>query len=405
MNSLARSAVAKERHVSVDSFRGLAALAVVCAHIQCGIEFADISSTDEVHQSIGALLLYLFRGSSAYFMVITGFVLASRLPAWKRQPSGLIMRAVQRMTKILIIYWIALAIIMTINLTRYSIFGTAWVKPTFMEAFSQYFLFSNFMRTDQLYIAASWYLEADFILFTSVILLYACWNRLPERYLRQLKPFVFISTILLVLISNYIESLNPFSRFLYAPIRLSTYFILGFLAWHAKTYASAMFSLIVCSMLVLFWNNLTVLYQHFFTSNAVVLAFVFYASHYSFPLKVLCSHPLIVNLYKINFSLFLFNVFAIIVGISFARHIAPDSIPALFVFLSLALLTLFTGCYYFERLIQRPTLAWHDRMWKYLLNRFMPRQEQRYALTTGRVVIDTERMRGELSAVHSAIRQ
>jgi peptidoglycan/LPS O-acetylase OafA/YrhL len=136
----------KTRQSSVDSFRGLAALSVVLAHFQCGIEFAGLPSTQYVHDKIGPLLLYLFRGTSVYFMVITGFILAMKLPQWKRHPDGLAVRAIQRMTKIVAVYWVALTVIMMINLIRHALTGHTWVKPTLLEGLSQYLFFSNFLH-------------------------------------------------------------------------------------------------------------------------------------------------------------------------------------------------------------------------------------------------------------------
>lgn len=363
-STAANKTQAKQRDATVDSFRGLAAFAIIFSHINYCLQGSDIPSALAYKQSFSSLLHYLFQGSSTYFMVITGFVLASRLPAWKNDPSGYFVRAAQRMTKILTIFWTALVIIMGINLIRYAFFGTMWVKPTLVEVFSQFFLFSSYFRTDQLYVASCWYLEADFLLFITVVFTYYGWSRLSIDWQRYLKPLVFISTIVLVFSVVYVDSLNLFSGYFYNPVRLSSYFILGFLAWHARKHASALFALIVCSMLILFWTDRTALHKHLYTSNAVVLAFIFLVSYYSAPLKLLCKHPLVAGLYKINFGIFLFNMIAIRFAVSLARNVAPTSTTALFFFISLSVCALFVGCYFFEKHIQRPLLAWHDRAWK-----------------------------------------
>ncbi len=123
------------RFDSIDSFRGLAALAVVFSHTWSGLLAAHFASADTVVQSAGALLSYLFRGSSAYFMIITGFILAAKLPAWKTHQHGLLLRAAQRITKIVIIYWIAIVLIMVINTVKSTFFGIGWYKADLLLTF------------------------------------------------------------------------------------------------------------------------------------------------------------------------------------------------------------------------------------------------------------------------------
>jgi len=363
------------RFDAIDSFRGLAALSVVGSHLYSGFKNANFPSADAVNHQAGDLLSYIFYGSSSYFMIITGFILAAKLPEWKRHPDGLLFRAVQRITKIVIIYWIALVLIMTINMLRYSMFGTAWYNADLLSTVAQFLFFSNYLKDPLHFLAPGWYLEADFVIFITLIACYFMWNRLPGQLQQRLRPAVFLATIAVVFICVYQESLGPSARGLQAPIRLLTYFVLGFLAWHARNYATAMFALIVNSMLILIWNDQSVMHRYFYSSNAIIVAFIFYFSHYSKTLAVLASQPLIVKLYKINFGIFLFNLFVITLGFSIARHFAPNSVPGLIGILGLTLAGLFLISYLFTRYIQRPVLTWHDEVWKRMLTP-IPKQKQ-----------------------------
>lgn len=385
------------RFDSIDAFRGLAALAVVFSHSWSGLCAAHFASADTVNDSAGALLSYLFRGSSAYFMIITGFILAAKLPVWKTHPHGLLMRAVQRITKIVLIYWIALASIIVINQLKSSFGGIGWYKTDLLSVLAQFLFFSNYLSEPQLYLAASWYLEADFIIFITLIACYYLWSKFPGYLQQRLRPVIFVSTIAVVYFCVYIESVGPFDRGLSAPIRLLTYFLLGFLAWHARDYVSAMFSLICNSMLILVWNDLTGLHKYLFSSNAIVLAFIFYSSHYSKTLAVLACQPLIVKLYKINFGMFLFNLFFIMIGMSIARHFAPHSVSGLIIIWGLSIAGLFVFSYFFTRYVQQPVLTWHDSAWNRLLNQFQQIPAHNVEAEKGDELFSPETVRADMA--------
>lgn len=386
-----------QRLTTVDSFRGIAALAVVFAHVQTGISSAGIPITDDVDKSIGAFLLFLLRGSSAYFMIISGFILSSKLPGWKKHPNGLIIRATQRMTKILVIYWIALSILLAINQIRYCLFGTLWVNPTPLGFLSQYLLFSNFISDVKMYIPPGWYLEADFILFVFLIASYFCWSKIEGKVQDRLRPYLFMFTIPLAIVSIYVESLDPFAKSIYAPIRLISYFVLGFLAWHSRKHATALVSLILITFITAVTNDRSRLHEHFVSSYAPILALIFFSSHYSATLTTLTNKPAFQFLFKLNFPLFLFNMFAIAVGLSFVRHFTRTSLVGLVFFLSLSIVVLFFASFYFEKFIQRPVLIWHDKFWKYLLNRT---QASTYEITSSRIVVSQRQASLTDSRIH-----
>ena len=77
---------------------------------------------------------------------------------------------------------------------------------------------------------------------------------------------------------------------------------------------------------------------------------------------------MIIKLYKINFGMFLFNLFFIMIGMSIARHFASHSVPGLIIIWVLSIAGLFIFCYYFTKYVQQPVLNWHDLAWKRLLN-------------------------------------
>ncbi len=257
---------------------------------------------------------------------------------------------------------------MVINTVKSTFFGIGWYKADLLSVVSQFLFFSNYLADPQHYLAAGWYLEADFIVFIALIGCYFLWCKFPGHLQNRLRPVIFVSTIAVVYFCVFTEAEGPFDRGLNAPIRLLTYFVMGFLAWHARTSVSAMFALICNSMLILIWNDLTGLHKFLFTSNAVVLTFIFYSSHYSKTLAVLTSQPLIIKLYKINFGMFLFNLFFIMIGMSIARHFASHSVPGLIIIWVLSIAGLFIFSYYFTKYVQQPLLSWHDLAWKRLLN-------------------------------------
>ena len=301
-------------------------------------------------------------------MIITGFIMAARLPAWKKHPHGLLLRATQRITKIVIIYWIALVLIMAINQLKSSFFGNGWYKSDLLNILSQFLFFSNYLNDHHHYLAAGWYLEADFIIFIALIACYLLWCKFPGYLQNRLRPAIFISTIVVVFFCVLTESEGPFDRGLNAPIRLLTYFLMGFLAWHARASASAMFALICNSVLILILNDMTGLHKYLFTSNAVVLTLIFFTSHYSKTLSVLISQPIIIKLYKINFGTFLFNLFFIMIGMSAARHFSSHSVVGIILIWALSIAGLFIFSYYFTKYVQQPALNWHDLAWSHLLN-------------------------------------
>lgn len=204
----------------------------------------------------------------------------------------------------------------------------------------------------------------------------------------RLRSFAFILTIPVALFSIYIESLDPFSRHFYAPMRLVSYFILGFLAWHSKKHPVALLALIINSMLITIWNDRTRLHEHFVSSGGIILALIFYSSHFSTSLTTLSNRPAFQFLFQINFPLFLFNWIAVVVCFSFIRHFSPGSLFGFIFFVCLSLAVLITLSYYFELLIQRPALSWHDRAWNKLLSSTRTSQHKD---TSNRVVVPPHR--------------
>src|SRR5258707_1285466 len=98
------------RNQTADALRGLACLTVLGAHLQISIESGHFFSSAFLENECGEILRYLFRGSSVYFFIISGFVLSGKLPEWNSRPSGLFLHALQRLTRILVVFWAAMVI-------------------------------------------------------------------------------------------------------------------------------------------------------------------------------------------------------------------------------------------------------------------------------------------------------
>lgn len=218
----------------------------------------------------------------------------------------------------------------------------------------------------------------------------------------RLRPYLFMATIPLAVVSIYVESIDPFSKSFYAPIRLISYFVLGFLAWHSRKHTTALLSLILLTFITAVLNDRSRLHEHFVSSYAPILALFFFSSHYSATLTTITNKPSFQFLYKLNFPLFLFNMFAIGIGLSFVRHFARTSFTGLVFFLSLSIVVLFLLSYYFEKFVQRPLLQWHDQSWKSLLERT---QATHYKITSGRITVPQRQLtlsdsRMDLQPIH-----
>lgn len=356
-----------ERNHTVDSFRGLALLSVVFSHVYAQVHSAGFPASQQFNETIGQSLQYLFQGSSVYFMIITGFMLASQLPRWCQSKNGLFINAVQRTTKILIVYWAALFLLIAINLLRKLFVGNMWVPATVNDVISQIFFLSNF-QTTLLYIPPAWYLQANLIIFTLVVTSYVMWNQLDTTWKTRLRPFLFFSSMPLLGLSLSIEALELTKELSLSVVRLILYFSLGFLAYHAQQHKSALLSFIAIVVAMLICSDWTSMQRRFYTNTSVVLAFVFVLSRYAPAISELFHQPWMKKLYQLNFAIFLLHWFTLIIGISLARHLAPESMIGLGVVIAFTLVLLFVLATLFERYVQQPLLRWHNQAWAHWLN-------------------------------------
>lgn len=357
----------EDRNHTVDTFRGFASLSVVFSHIYAQVNSAGFPASQQFTENFGHSLRYLFQGSSVYFMIITGFMLASQLPRWCKSKNGLFIKAVQRTTKILVVYWAALFLLLAVNLLRKLVVGNMWVPATATDVMSQIFFLTNF-QTTPLYIPPAWYLQADIIIFTLVVTSYVMWNQLTDVWRIRLKPLMFIGAIPLLGLMLYIEALGLTTDLSLSVVRLMLYFSLGFLAYHSQQHKSALVAFIVVVIAMLICNDWTSMQRRFYTNTSVVLAFVFVLSRYSTPISSLFNQPWMKKLYQLNFAIFLLHWFTLIIGITLARHLAPNSVVGLVLVIVFTLVLLFVLASLFERFLQRPLLRWHNQAWAYWLN-------------------------------------
>jgi peptidoglycan/LPS O-acetylase OafA/YrhL len=374
-----------DRNHVVDSFRGLACLAVVIIHINEQVKTARFPASIQFHDWFGSELFYLFQGSSVYFMVITGFMLGSQLPKWSKSRSGLFIKAMQRTSKIMIVYWAAIIVLILVNLIRKLVVGNVWVPATISDVFLQCFFLNDF-RLTPLYVPPAWYLQADIIIFTLVVSSYLTWSRLSYTWQIRLRPAVFLCTIPLLGLALYIEAFGLATNLSLAVVRLMLYFNLGFLAYHAQQHKSALLSYIVLVIAMLICNDWTSMHQRFYTNTSIVLTFIFAMSRYSTAISALFNQPWMKKLYQLNFSIFLLHWFILILGISLARHLAPNSVVGLVLVIVFTLVLLFVLASLFERFIQRPLLRWHNQVWAYWLNE-TPREKLEPAQTAKVVMV------------------
>mgnify|MGYP001329912702 CR=1 FL=1 len=355
-----------DRNQVVDSFRGLASLSVVLSHTYCLVLTAGFPSADRLNSYIGPSMEYLFLGSSVYFMVITGFILATKLPEWQKSKQGLLIKALQRVTKILVVYWAAVGIYILLNFLKQSITGTPWIPFHWESVISQLFLIPNF-RTTPIYVAPAWYLQADMIIFLLVVAIYMMWEEMPAYWRGKLRPLVFVCMVPLLALCLYVENLGLSSELPFSAVRLLLYFFLGFLAVQAQRSKSALlvFALLVLTMFIC--SDQAWLNNRFYTNAAISLAFFILLSHYSTSLQNLLKHPIMKKLYQWNFSIFLLHWIILLIATSVARHLVPNSVAGLMVVIVCALATLFVAAMLFEKYIQKSVLRWHDAVSAYCL--------------------------------------
>jgi len=350
------------RNHVLDSFRGFASLAVVFSHVYSQLHTAGFASAHSLDESFGSMLQYLFQGSSVYFMIISGFMLAGNLAHWNNTRNGIVIKALQRITKILVVYWAALFILISINLIRKVLVGTVWVPATFGEVLSQFLFLSNF-QTSPLYIPPAWYLQADLIIFILVVTIYVMWNRLPIHWRIRLRPKLFLGAIPVLALSLFIETSGQTSDLALSVVRLILYFSLGFLAFYAQNYKSALFSFITLVVAMLICNDRYDLHQRFYTNMSIIIAFIFVMSGYSKNASSFFNQPWMKKLYKLNFAIFLLHWFILIIGLSIARHFTPNSTIGLVFVLIFTFIMLFVVASLFEHYVQQPILRWHDKVW------------------------------------------
>jgi peptidoglycan/LPS O-acetylase OafA/YrhL len=356
---------ARERNITADAWRGLAAVAVIGSHFQALIEDGNFPSADLFSARWGETLRYLFSGSSLYFFVISGFVLGGKIPEWNRRPGGLFFRCLKRQTHILLIFWAAFVLVGTLNLIKWWTTGKPWYNPTFAQVFVQFFLFSNAINMQgHRIIPPSWYLEADLAIVFGVVTAYWLWTRLPITMQEKSTEPLWLLTIPLTAFSLQVQIFYPMGHGAEAPFRGLAYFLLGLQAWHASTNRCAFVCLIINSLLIHWWTDTSSLHTYFGTSGTVLLAWLLCTSRIRPATHQLFEGRAFRFLSQHSFSLFLLNFFVLQVGVSLARHVSPQSLAGLVGVVILTLCALFLTAVCFHKWVEVPLLSWHDGIWK-----------------------------------------
>jgi peptidoglycan/LPS O-acetylase OafA/YrhL len=353
------------RNQTADALRGLACLAVLGSHLQIAIESGEFLSALTLEHEYGDLLRYLFRGSSVYFFIISGFVISSKLPEWNSRPGGLFLRATQRLTRILIVFWAALVVMGLLDLLKWKLTGKPWFGPTIVEVLSEFFLLANVNNFQQhRLIRPAWYLEADAVLLFLLVASYWSWHRIPAWIRQRYRDLFWILSIVFTVFSLQVQVLFPMGHGAEAPLRALSYFVLGVLAYYALSNRVAFACFLINNFIILYWGDHSILSNYLCTTGAVVVAWLLCLSRVAPITERFFDTPFFHGLNKLSFSIFLFNYILFQIGMSFARHFSPYSVAGLLAFQGCSLAAIVALAVVFRQWVQVPLLAWHDALWQ-----------------------------------------
>jgi peptidoglycan/LPS O-acetylase OafA/YrhL len=354
----------RQQNQLIEGLRLLCSFLVVGSHLAPTLDSANFPAADEVYNSIGPTMVYMFRGSAVYFFLISGFILAAKLPEWRAAQEGLIHHMAKRITRLLFVFWAALVVVTLCNLIKQWIYPPAWV-PVQREAWLAEFTLSSAATGQKLrMIPPAWYLEVDLLLILGTCAVYLLWCDLSPRIKRILIPFLAVLTVAITLGSLRVEAMfaveaNPsFSYF-----RSIGYFILGLLAWHSRTRLMALVCLIIISVSYIAFDDHTEMRKYYCNTGRVLVAWILACSHHHPTLKLLFEKYPIQRLSKISFSLFLTHYLVLTVWISFARHLTPKSVPAFCGFMLMSLPVMYLVAWLFHTIVETRVIAFHRWLW------------------------------------------
>lgn len=178
-----------------------------------------------------------------------------------------------------------------------------------------------------------------------------------------MRPKLFLGVIPILALSLFVEAYGLTTDLSLAVVRLLLYFSLGFLSFHAQTHKTALFSFILVVIAMLICNDRFDMHNRFYTNMSIIIAFIFVLSGYSEAAASFFNQPWMNKLYKLNFAIFLLHWFILILGLSIARHLTPNSTKGLVFVLIFTFVMLLVVASLFERYVQQPLLRWHDKVW------------------------------------------
>lgn len=353
-----------QKNTAVDACRGMASLLVVWSHFASLIQAANFFSSTEFYSLYGSWLVYLSRGSAVYFFVISGYVIASKLPEWQRYERGLFVRGFQRMSRILCIFWCGLLIILLCNYAKQLVSGQSWSRLVPYNIACEFLLIFNWMDCKGRLIPPDWYLEVDLVLLVSVLFIYALYVKLDQAWKSRARVCLWLCTIPLTM-----YSLNMESQYIMGAhatqglIRSLSYFVLGILAWQARYHRSALFCFIINSVAFIIINDHSNLMHYLCTNAAVLLAWLLFCSTQIKSVSDLFNQPIFTFMNKVSFAVFIFHYFLLILWISLARHLVPQSMTALTGFMLLSFPVIYGFAWVFHLHVEKPLLKFHDALW------------------------------------------
>lgn len=350
---------------AVDALRGIASFLVVWSHFASLLSAANFPAADEFYSYFGTWIVYLSRGSAVYFFLISGFVIACKLPVWQRDDRGLLIRGLQRLTRILCIFWCGLVLILICNYVKYLLTGHPWSRLVPFNIMCEFLLIFNFMECQGRLIPPDWYLEVDLVLLVAILFCYSLYARFQPTLQRRLRSLIWLITVPVTLYSMGIESeFITGAHAKHGLTRSLAYFMLGVLACHARHHRTALVCLIINSMTFMIFNDHSNTLVHYFCTNgAVLFAWILFSSDQLKSISELFQQRGFSVANKLSFAVFIFHYFLLTLWISLARHCVPTSLIGFSCFMLLSFPMIYGFAWVFHTYVEKRLMKYHDALW------------------------------------------
>ncbi|MFO0813545.1 MAG: acyltransferase [Gemmatales bacterium] len=348
----------------IEGLRLLCSFMVVGSHITSSLNAGNFPAAIAVNDAVRPVLFYVFYGSSVYFFQITGFILAAKLPEWRTASEGLLHQTARRITRLLFVFWAALLLVTLCNLFKQWLFPPAWVPFRPNAWLAEFFLASSATGQEIRMIPPAWYLEIDLLLILGASALYLLWCELSPTWQKRLRPFIALIAIAVTLVSLLFEKIFLVEAHpSYAFPRAIGYFILGVLAWHARTRLLPLGCLIVISVSFFAFDDHSVSRKYYCSTGSILLAWILSCFHHHPGVKYLLDKYPIERFSKISLGLFLTHYLVLTIWISLARHLTPRSVPAFCGLMLLSLPVMYLVAWLFHTFVEKNVLALHRWLW------------------------------------------